>query len=518
MTALPSFEIIADREPSSLQIEKLSATQFISGIQVFQAGWFHAMEQYAPHIKVATISSDPHLNVDRMRAFLNQNSHLLCSLSIDFRGLLQIRDCAPEMAVLPITGFVHGTAGEYFRELLGWSLLRGLGRHDAIVCSSLAGKKVLQSIFDELHQELIVDRDSVPQLPLIPLGIDVEHEFPTRPVCSVVRLLSLGRLAWFTKADPSVLIVICKMLGDDLPFEMVIAGSTSGSQEKWESVLYDLARSYGVSHRLRVVTDPSHGEKQRLFQECDIFLSLSDNLSETFGLTLLEAGAAGMPVVASDWNGYRDIVVNGETGYLAETSWCDLGPWFGGFGMPPFSPLSAATIVNLRQVTEYLRALITNVDLRRQMGEQARNRILSEFSWPVIIERQVTLFGELVRDYPSKSAKGVRKPRVPAYKFQDLFKHFPSHHLADSAILAPGPMFGDATALYSPGKEMHPFIDVAILETITSYVEATGPASMSNIVDSLSALGLYSSETLRYHVSRLLKLYVLEQTPRQPGK
>ena len=38
----------------------------------------------------------------------------------------------------------------------------------------------------------------------------------------------------------------------------------------------------------------------------DIFVSLSDNIQETFGLTPLEGMASGLPVVATDWNGYRD--------------------------------------------------------------------------------------------------------------------------------------------------------------------------------------------------------------------
>ena len=38
------------------------------------------------------------------------------------------------------------------------------------------------------------------------------------------------------------------------------------------------------------------------------FLSLVDCLQETFGLTPVEAMASGLPVVVSDWNGYRDTV------------------------------------------------------------------------------------------------------------------------------------------------------------------------------------------------------------------
>ena len=43
----------------------------------------------------------------------------------------------------------------------------------------------------------------------------------------------------------------------------------------------------------------------------DVFCSLSDNIQETFGLTPIEAMAAGLPVVVTDWDGYKDTVRNG---------------------------------------------------------------------------------------------------------------------------------------------------------------------------------------------------------------
>ena len=51
----------------------------------------------------------------------------------------------------------------------------------------------------------------------------------------------------------------------------------------------------------------------------DAFLSLVDCLQETFGLTPVEAMASRLPVVASDWNGYRDTVVDGRTGFCIPT-------------------------------------------------------------------------------------------------------------------------------------------------------------------------------------------------------
>ena len=55
--------------------------------------------------------------------------------------------------------------------------------------------------------------------------------------------------------------------------------------------------------------------------------ALSDNIQETFGLTPVEAMAAGLPCVVSDWNGYKDTVADGETGFRIPTT--TLGPGAG---------------------------------------------------------------------------------------------------------------------------------------------------------------------------------------------
>ena len=61
--------------------------------------------------------------------------------------------------------------------------------------------------------------------------------------------------------------------------------------------------------------------KRKALIACDLVLSLVDNIQETFGLSIAEAMAAGRPVVASDWDGYRDLIRNGIDGYLIPSCW-----------------------------------------------------------------------------------------------------------------------------------------------------------------------------------------------------
>ena len=56
-----------------------------------------------------------------------------------------------------------------------------------------------------------------------------------------------------------------------------------------------------------------------MWSAADVFTSLSDNIQESFGLTPIEAMASGLPVLVSDWDGYRDTVTHGAEGLVVPT-------------------------------------------------------------------------------------------------------------------------------------------------------------------------------------------------------
>src|SRR5262249_57736317 len=68
-----------------------------------------------------------------------------------------------------------------------------------------------------------------------------------------------------------------------------------------------------------VIGRPDQTARRGAYAAADIFMSLADNIQETFGLTPVEAMAAGLPVIVSDWNGYRDTVRHGAEGFLIPT-------------------------------------------------------------------------------------------------------------------------------------------------------------------------------------------------------
>jgi glycosyltransferase involved in cell wall biosynthesis len=110
---------------------------------------------------------------------------------------------------------------------------------------------------------------------------------------------------------------------------------------------------------------PGRVEPAAWLARADVFAHTSR--WEGFGIVLLEAMLARLPVVATRASAIPEIVVEGETGLLAE-------------------PGDAAAIA--RGLDELLAA----ADLRARFGEAGRRRALSEFSVARMVERTIAVY------------------------------------------------------------------------------------------------------------------------------
>lgn len=100
------------------------------------------------------------------------------------------------------------------------------------------------------------------------------------------------------------------------------------------------------------------------YASCDVYCSPATG-RESFGIVLLEAMASGVPVVASDIDGYREVIADGKDGLLVR----------------PGDPQAIARAIS---------DLLSNAHARARLGENGRAKAL-QFSW-----ERVT---ELIEDY-----------------------------------------------------------------------------------------------------------------------
>jgi len=132
-----------------------------------------------------------------------------------------------------------------------------------------------------------------------------------------------------------------------------------------------------------------------------VFCSLSDNIQETFGIVPIEAMAAGLPVVVSDWDGYKDTVRHGVDGFRIATCMPDAG--LGGdlalrhaLQLDTYDMYCGHTCslvsVDIEATAEAFVQLFQSAELRQRMGTAGRERAQSLYDWSNIIAQYEALW------------------------------------------------------------------------------------------------------------------------------
>jgi phosphatidyl-myo-inositol alpha-mannosyltransferase len=140
------------------------------------------------------------------------------------------------------------------------------------------------------------------------------------------------------------------------------------------------ARRYVMTRKLRDVEflgRVSDMERDQLFRTADVYVSPATG-RESFGIVLLEAMAAGAPVVASDIHGYKGVVRRDREALL----------------VPPRSPKPLAAAIG---------SLLRDPDLRQRMSIAGRARA-EEFSWPRVTAKVEAYYAFVIRRLDAQGA------------------------------------------------------------------------------------------------------------------
>ena len=192
--------------------------------------------------------------------------------------------------------------------------------------------------------------------------------------------------------------------------------------------------------------------RREVWQAADVFTSLADNIQETFGLAPVEAMAAGLPCVVSDWDGYRDTVREGVDGFRVDTLMAPAPAGAALAAQYEDARLSYDRYIGYASqfisvdgaacVEAYVR-LANDPALRRQMGASARERAVAEFDWSVIVRRYQALWQALSARRAAAAASPDAGAGPPNPRRSDplwLFAHYPTTILAPThrVTLSPG--------------------------------------------------------------------------------
>jgi len=367
-----------------------------------------------------------------------------------------------------LVGMIHTIAPPGIRDQIAAVCTAPVQPWDALICTSLSVRTGIEKMLIEWSAYLADRYDGnpqpLPQLPVIPLGVDcssIEAAAERGDVRANVRerlglkekdvlVLWVGRMSFFEKAYPQPMLQAVELArqatGATIHFAMT-GWFPEGA--KSEEQYREAAKLYAPSVPVHFLDGQKAHVVAGMWAAGDIFLSLVDNIQETFGISPIEAMAAGLPVVVSDWDGYRSTVLDGVTGFLIPT----LGPPPGD-GNPIAMPhvlglesyqvyvgtVAQYTAVHIGRAASALAHLIQDPTFRRAMGQNGRNHVRSNFDWPIIVRQLEGLFDELddMRRRQSKAAlpTPIADP-VKGDPFSD-FAHFASSTMSADLILRPG--------------------------------------------------------------------------------
>jgi alpha-1,3-mannosyltransferase len=148
----------------------------------------------------------------------------------------------------------------------------------------------------------------------IPDGIEFEKFSKIKRKPEKNTLLFIGRLSPNKRIDR--LIVVVSLLKKDVPnIKLYVAGADwKGERRRVEN----LVRRKGLSKNVIFTGEVSENEKLALLSNVELFVSASEY--EGFGISVVEAMAAGLPVIANDIESFRNLIKNGESGFLIDYS------------------------------------------------------------------------------------------------------------------------------------------------------------------------------------------------------
>jgi len=209
---------------------------------------------------------------------------------------------------------------------------------------------------------------------IIPNGVDSEHFSPSVwPIDEFadgkMNILFVGRME--KRKGLNYLLEAYKQVKQEIPnSRLIVVGPGSRLRNKYEKRVMQSGLKDVV-----FIGYATYRELPRYYKTADIVCSPATG-RESFGIVLLEAMAAGKPIVASNIEGYNNVVSHGAEGLL----------------VPP---------KNAGKLAQALMTLMTDESLRQQMGARGRLKAI-EYDWKHIAQRLLDYYLRVLNESPRK--------------------------------------------------------------------------------------------------------------------
>jgi glycosyltransferase involved in cell wall biosynthesis len=422
---------------------------------------------------------------------------------------------------------------------------------DAVICTSNAVQASIRRLM-ELAEAHLAQRfpgavlPARPLLPVLPLGVHCNDFQPDPALGQGLRdrigaepgdlvAVSIARLTPDEKFDPLPLFLAMEIAATERrakgggKLHLVLCGQFS--EPLWSETYARAAARLMPSCGYQVLDGTIAEDRKATLSGGDVFVFPIDNLQETFGLAPVEAMAAGLPVIVSDWDGMKDTVTP-DVGFRIPTELPRAGlstyvshRYLGGTDsyVQYLSQLSAMTTLDVAAMARALVTLAADPDLRARMGAKARDRARRLYDWSVVIPQMQAVWAEqAVMLAHARSVGGAAiSPReaglIPVGPaVEEMFAAYPTALAPEDRRLAavdagdrPGPRETFGLRNYALRRRL--LEDPARIEAILAAYAATG-ASGATEADIAAATRLPRAMVARVSLW-LLKYHFLKVLP-----
>jgi len=195
----------------------------------------------------------------------------------------------------------------------------------------------------------------------IPVGINIDDYNPVKKDSSMLNLLFVGRISRNRNLEP--IIKAMRLLKNENIKLTIVGGeakSSDISRAGYLDELKTLAKGLNINF-----AGPKYGKELiSYYKKSDIFVYTS--FYESFGQTMLEAGAAGLPIIATKTGIANEIVKNDKTGFIVGAD----------------EPM---------KIANYVKELSSRAK-RESFGKNIREIVRKEFDWNKIIKKYADVY------------------------------------------------------------------------------------------------------------------------------
>lgn len=396
--------------------------------------WAHVMKQ--EHLQSFDILAKENKRKEEVKGFDGNSINVLSQIGLLYYPGPDIAEQAWKRTQYgdeqwSICGITHTTSSARAMEAITSLITAPIQPWDAIICTSLSVKHnveiLLQAQVDYLKKRFNIQKIVLPQLPVIPLGIHTqEFNFSSKAKKAAreelgidkdaVIVLYVGRLSFHAKANPFPMYKALQNAIEQTGKKVVLIECGWFANDYTKNAFEEGSNTLSPSLNVIRLDGREAHNRDLSWASADIFCSLSDNIQETFGIVPIEAMAAGIPVVVSDWDGYKDTIREGVDGFRVPTIMPSAGL---GTDLAIRHALetdtydmycgqcSSLVAVDIEVTTKAFVQLINSKKLRVEMGKSGKKRAKEVYDWSIIIPQYEKLWNELhtIRTSHNKEAE-----------------------------------------------------------------------------------------------------------------